>query len=212
METVKAGEPLSTVLIGLIFMREVYGQGTYLSLLPICGGVALACYNNDSFQPYGFFLAIASNFCFSARAVYTKILNSTSSVPIDDITLFSAISMKGLIFLAPVALLMEGSQLWEYLSTGSRAHTSVYAMVLLIALNGATFAAYNLASYMVLRQTELVTHSVLNVFRRVFIIAFTSVYFQLPMSMVAAAGVGLASVGVLVFSSVRRMEGKQQRL
>ena len=80
-----------------------------------------------------------------------------------------------------------------------------FAMIaLLLMLNGSMFAFYNLASYGVLKRTELVTHSVLNVFRRVFIIAFTSVYFHVQLTVYSIVGVGLATIGVLLFSTSRK--------
>jgi solute carrier family 35 protein E1 len=216
VETIKAAEPLSTVLIGLLFMNEAYNAQTYISLVPICLGIGMACYNNDSFTIVGFGLAMCSNFCFSARAVYTKMLNSAHPRALSDIGLFHAISVTGMLFLFPVALLMEGSALWSQLYghgalssiTGTVGGTSATVMLLLAVVNGATFAGYNLTSYVVLRRTELVTHSVLNVFRRVFIIAFTTVYFHAQLSALAMFGVLLATVGVLLFAVARRSEKK----
>lgn len=68
------------------------------------------------------------------------------------------------------------------------------------------FAMYNLASYAVLKRTELVTHAVLNVFRRVFIIVFTSLYFRVELTMLSDVGVGVATLGVLLFSLLQRLD------
>lgn len=221
METVKAAEPLSTVVIGLLFMNEAYNAQTYIALMPICLGVAMACYNNDSFNAMGFLLAMGSNFCFSARAVYTKMLNSSHPNALSDIGLFNAISVAGLMFLFPVALMMEGSTLWNMLSAHSpdaptrmpssstSGGSGAVVLLLLAALNGAMFAGYNLTSYVVLRRTELVTHSVLNVFRRVFIIVFTTVYFGAKLTMLSVSGILLATVGVLLFGVARQTDRKE---
>lgn len=210
VETVKAGEPLTTVLLGLLLIKESYSGSTYLSLLPICGGVALACYNNDSFHFWSFALAMASNFCFSARSVYTKVLNASNISNFDEVNLFYAISWRGLLFLLPVTLLMEGQTVLQIVfnkngSTGASDINANFTIIsLLLALNGSMFALYNLASYGVLKRTELVTHSVLNVFRRVFIIAFTSVYFHVQLTVYSIVGVALATIGVLLFSTSRK--------
>lgn len=192
-------------------MNETYNANTYFSLLPICAGIALACYNNDSISLLGFALAMASNFCFSARAVYTKMLNSAHPNATCDINLFHALSVRGLVLLLPLGLLMEGSQVRSMLVVQHSEITmsGAYMMLLLAALNGAMFAAYNLTSYVVLRRTELVTHSVLNVFRRLFIILFTTVYFRAQLSVLATCGILLATVGVLVFGLARRNDKKE---
>jgi solute carrier family 35 protein E1 len=223
VETAKAAEPLSTVVIGLLLMNEAYNAATYGSLLPICGGVAMACYSSDSFVVQGFLLAMASNFCFSARGVFAKMLNTAHPNAVDDINLFYAISVRGLVLLLPLALLMEGRTLLGILAgegigggedvTGSALAGSGGAWVwvlALAALNGSMFAGYNLTSYMVLRRTSLVTHSVLTAFRRVFVIVFTTLYFRAQPTALGMGGVALATAGVLLFSAVRRQAGKAE--
>lgn len=185
--------------------------------MPICGGVALACYNNDAVQFWCFTLSMASNFGFSARAIFTKILNSVQNSSFDEINLFFSISWRGLVFLLPITALMEGRSIMALLNNNmqsavqsslpaQRMEIDVSIVLALLALNGATFAAYNLASYAVLKRTELVTHAVLNVFRRVFIIVFTSLYFQVQLSVYAITGVGVATAGVLLFSVFQRID------
>lgn len=60
----------------------------------------------------------------------------------------------------------------------------------------------------VLGRTDLVTHAVLNVFRRVFIILFTSYYFSVHLSTLNAFGVTMAVAGVLLFSYSKSTENK----
>ncbi len=74
-ETVKSTEPFTTVAIGLLFLRESVSMRTYLTLVPICFGVAFSCYHDDLFNLWGFILAFGSNFGFSLRAVLAKRLN-----------------------------------------------------------------------------------------------------------------------------------------
>lgn len=197
------------MLLGLIILRESYSKSTYLSLVPICGGVALACYSGDSLNWWSFALAMASNFCFSARSVYTKVLNASHSHAFDEINLFYAISWIGLVFLLPIMAVMEGGELLQIVSgakSGLYSEIDFYSVAVLLCMNGAMFAVYNLASYAVLRRTELVTHSVLNVFRRVFIIAFTCVYFHIQLSAVSIVGITIATIGVLLFSAFRKAD------
>lgn len=55
---------------------------------------------------------------------------------------------------------------------------SLSNLMLLFVINGVFYTFYNFASFLVLSRTNLVTHAVLNVCRRVVIILFTSYYFQ----------------------------------
>lgn len=69
-----------------------------------------------------------------------------------------------------------------------------------LALNGAAYTAYNLASFCVLSRVSTTTHSVLNVFRRVVVIAVTAVYFEAHLSPTNMAGVAVAVAGVVGFA------------
>merc|ERR1712196_39254 len=73
-ETVKASEPLTSVLFGYMIYSEYLSMQTYLTLVPICVGVATSCVSTDAFNLSGFLLAFASNIFFSGRAVLSKLL------------------------------------------------------------------------------------------------------------------------------------------
>lgn len=212
-ETIKSAEPLSTVMIGFILLKEVNSAKTYSTLIPICLGVGLSCYHNEDFNVYGFLLAAASNVCFSGRAVLAKKLHVNYPDSLDEINLFAYISLIGLVFLIPITAMYEGSALLDlYHTSGENAdlnlNNSIFAgsFSTLFLINGSMFAVYNLMSYVVLKHTDLVTHSVLNCFRRVFIIVFTSLYFGLHLSLFNMTGISIAVLGVMLFGYFRAAE------
>lgn len=203
-ETVKSSEPISTILIGMIFLSESVSWRTYATLIPICSGVALSCYNDDSFNTLGFLLAAGSNLGFSTRAVLARKMNLLFPEGIDDITMFAMISTQGLIFLVPITLLLEGAKIIELVyfhqSNEVNSGSSELPMLMVVLLvNGVMFAVYNLVSYLVLRRSDLITHSVLNAFRRVFIILFTTYFFNNILSAFNVLGIVIAVVGVVLF-------------
>ncbi len=195
-ETVKATEPITTVLIGRLFFNEGTSAQTYSTLIPICFGVAISCYHNENFHLLAFMLAFGSNFGFSSRAVFAKKLSLFFPDEIDEVVLFSVISLLGLIVLIPFSLFTEGLKVYDFLLSGNVDFKGSSALLI---VNGFCFATYNLLSYVVLKRTDLVTHSVLNCFRRVFIIIFTSLWFQDPISTSNGVGVIIAVLGVLLF-------------
>jgi solute carrier family 35 protein E1 len=206
-ETVKSAEPISTILIGLFFFRETSSLRTYLTLVPICLGVGISCYHNEEFSMAGFLLAAGSNVCFSSRAVLAKKMSVTHTEAMDEINLFAKISIYGVMFLLPITAFMEGRGLMDLFrdlrTNMTSTEDSASHILALLALNGSMFACYNLMSYVVLRHLDLVTHSVLNVFRRVVIIVFTSVYFALYLSPFNMIGILIAVAGVLLFGYFR---------
>lgn len=204
-ETIKSSEPISTVLIGLLFLSEGVSTRTYLTLLPICLGVGISCYSNDSFDLLGFAFAAASNICFSSRAVLAKKLHLTYPDSLDEISLFMNISLEGLVFLVPIMVIFEGRGIMAHMhyEPFEAGQSSITTLAGLLLVNGTMFAAYNLVSYLVLRRTDLITHSVLNAFRRVFIIMFTTYYFQNHISTFNCLGILIAVLGVLLFGYFR---------
>lgn len=209
-ETIKSAEPLSSVFLGYFFFNEGTSMMTYFTLLPICIGVGISCIDDVSFHLLGFLSAAASNFCFSSRAVLTKHMFKFNPQSMDETTLFSYISQIGTSLLIPMVVLLEGHKVWEhFFNTPGGGSTGV---LLLMLANGAAYTTYNLVSFLVLSRTDLVTHAVLNVFRRVVIILFTSYYFSVPMSTLNLFGVGLAVGGVLLFGFSKTRDNALKQL
>ena len=56
-ETIKAGEPLSSALLGYAVLHQAYSLYSYGCLLVICLGVSLSCVGTDDFSTWGFLFA-----------------------------------------------------------------------------------------------------------------------------------------------------------
>lgn len=200
-ETVKSGEPISSVIFGWFILGEKANTMTYCTLVPICVGVALSCFHDSSFNAKGFICAAASNLMFSLRAVLAKKLIKTYPKTTDEITMFGHVSLIGLVMLIPLALYIEGPSLVEkfFLELDSSYVSSRFELLFLLLCNTLAYTSYNTMSFLVLRRTTMVTHAVLNCFRRVFIIVFTCHYFQVPISNFNLVGIGVAVTGVIAF-------------
>ena len=206
-ETIKAAEPISSVLIGFIILNENNHWQTYASLIPICAGISISCKGEDKFQWLGFFFALLSNFCFSYRAVLSKHLLKIYSYQLDEITLFVYISFIGLTLLIPLWIYLESMQVVQLLMM--QANIGFFVLPL-YCFNGLAYATYNLMSILVLSRTDLVTHAVLNAFRRVFIIVTTSIYFRTKLSNLNILGVFIAIGGVVCFA-IAKSRGPQPK-
>ncbi len=200
-ETVKAGEPISSVIMAYIILGEVENVPTYMCLIPICAGVACSCLHDDAFSTFGFACAALSNLCFSTRAVYAKKLMKSFSDTFTEVTLFGYVSGIGLCLLVPVAAYMEGTKLYEkfFMDIDNSYIGSRSTLAGLVISNGLAYTCYNTMSFLVLTRTNMVTHAILNCMRRVFIIVFTCYYFDVKLSNTNLAGVGIAVAGVVFF-------------
>ncbi|GMP33756.1 hypothetical protein CsSME_00006936 [Camellia sinensis var. sinensis] len=106
--TIKAMEPFFSVVLSAMFLGEMPTLWVVSSLLPIVGGVALASMTEASFNWAGFWSAMASNLTNQSRNVLSKKFMVKKEDSLDNITLFSIITILSFILLAPVTFFVEG--------------------------------------------------------------------------------------------------------
>ncbi|CAK7328880.1 unnamed protein product [Dovyalis caffra] len=204
--TIKAMEPFFSVVLSAMFLGELPTLWVVGSLLPIVGGVALASVTEASFNWAGFWSAMASNLSNQSRNVLSKKVMIKKEESMDNITLFSIITIMSFILLAPVTLFMEGVKFTPlYLQSAGLNVKQVYIRSLLAALS---FHAYQQVSYMILQRVSPVTHSVGNCVKRVVVIVSSVLFFKTPVSAINSMGTGIALAGVFLYSRVKRIKPK----
>ena len=232
VETFKAAEPLSTVALAFVALREREHALTYASLVPIVVGVAIASSSPTTFSAWGMALSLLSNFAFSARAIFTKALkrhHPTAAASSSDAVLFYRVSSLGSLMLLPFALVFEARTLLRLLaqnvsvgsssSVGSFSSSSsssssvgggddgVALLPLLgwVLLNGVSHAAYNGVSFAVLGRVSVSSHAVLNIVRRIVCIAAAAILFSTPVTLFNWMGVIVAAAGVGAFARSKEL-------
>ncbi|XP_004501921.1 triose phosphate/phosphate translocator, non-green plastid, chloroplastic [Cicer arietinum] len=204
--TIKAMEPFFSVILSAMFLGEMPTPWVVGSLLPIVGGVALASVTEASFNWAGFWSAMASNVTNQSRNVLSKKVMVKQEESLDNITLFSIITIMSFFMLAPVAIFTEGVKFTPaYLQSAGLNVRQVYTRSLLAAL---CFHAYQQVSYMILQRVSPVTHSVGNCVKRVVVIVSSVIIFKTPVSPVNAFGTAIALAGVFLYSRVKRIKSK----
>jgi len=211
VETVKSGEPISTVILAYVLLGEFEAPATYASLLPVVVGVGMASSGEAGGSFAAFAATIGSNFGFSARAVFAKLLKRdfAESIPaVSDVSLFYHISWMGLLALLPLALASEVDTLRvAFAEVGFNPARFVSTM----CLNGVMYTAYNQFSFMVLSRVSTATHAVLNVCRRVCVIGVTTLFFGTPLSPVNGIGVVIAVVGMFWFTRTKSSSAAKKK-
>ena len=212
-ETIKSGEPVFVVALNLLLFQRVPRPAVLAALAIICVGVGVSCFGDYHFVANAFVCAVLSNICFGSRAVFTKQLFRlgehsvlSSKGKSDDhagLRLFTKVSELGMCMIIPVAMFMEGRALFSTVMGAGPDATDPATLTMcagLMLLNGVCYACYNLMSFVVLGKTDVVTHAALNIFRRVFIIVSTSLFFGIQLTRLNVAGVLLAVFGAMAYS------------
>eukprot|EP00850_Spirogloea_muscicola_P005554 SM000025S08449 [mRNA] locus=s25:800630:803036:- [translate_table: standard] len=224
--TIKALEPFFSVLLSAMLLGDSPHPWVIASLLPIVGGVALASATEASFNchPYehcvkmipiglltlleerdcraGFLSAMASNLTFQSRNVLSKkLMIKKDKDALDNINLFSVITIISFFLLAPVALLVEGVTLSPaYLEA---AGLDVKTIITRTLIAGLCFHSYQQVSYMILQRVSPVTHSVGNCVKRVIVIVTSVLFFRTPVSTINGIGTAVALAGVFAYSRAK---------
>ncbi|KAB2610221.1 phosphoenolpyruvate/phosphate translocator 2 [Pyrus ussuriensis x Pyrus communis] len=200
--TIKAMEPLFTVGFSALLLAEVTTflllLSSYLpsiwvvsSLVPIVGGVALASFTEASFKWIGFGSAMASNVTNQSR----NVLNKKFMESLDNINLFSVITIISFILLVPSAILLEGVKFTpSYLHSAANQGLNIKELCVRSLL----------VSYMILQMVSPVTHAVGNCMKRVVVIVSSVIFFQTPVSPINA----LDLAGVFLYTRAKRLKPK----
>ncbi|KAH6809467.1 Glucose-6-phosphate/phosphate translocator-like protein [Perilla frutescens var. frutescens] len=125
---------------------------------------------------------------------------------LDNITLFSIITIMSFILMIPTTLFMEGVKFTPlYLQAAGLNINQIYTRSLLAAI---CFHAYQQVSYMILQRVSPVTHSVGNCVKRVVVIVSSVLFFRTPVSPINSLGTGIALAGVFLYSRVKGIKSK----
>ncbi|KAK1357842.1 Phosphoenolpyruvate/phosphate translocator 1, chloroplastic [Heracleum sosnowskyi] len=204
--TIKAMEPFFSVALSAMFLGEVPSIWILSSLLPIVGGVGLASMTEVSFNWAGFWSAMASNLTNQSRNVLSKKFMVKKEESLDNITLFSVITIMSFILSAPFSILMEGVKFTpSILQSAGLNVNQVYTRSFIAAL---CFHAYQQVAYMLLQRVSPVTHSVGNCVKRVGVIVTSVLFFGTPVSPINSLGTGVALAGVFLYSRVNPTKPK----
>ncbi|KAJ8623049.1 hypothetical protein MRB53_031578 [Persea americana] len=205
--TIKASEPFFSVLLSAMFLGEFPSLWVVSSLVPIVGGVALASVTEASFNWAGFWSAMASNLANQSRNVFSKKFMLRKEESLDNITLFSVITIISFLLLTPIAIYVEGIKFTpSYLQSVGLDASDIYTKSLMAAF---CFHAYQQVSYMILARVSPVTHSVGSTVKRVVVIVASIFIFRTPISPINSIGTGVALAGVFLYSRVRRINPKK---
>ncbi|GAB2284229.1 holo-[acyl-carrier-protein] synthase [Dionaea muscipula] len=209
--TIKAMEPFFTVVLSAIFLGERPTFWVVSSLVPIVAGVALASFTEASFNWTGFYSAMASNLTNQSRNVFSKKLMGNKEETLDNINLFSVITIISFIFLVPAAIFIEGLKFTpSYLQFAATRGLNVRELLGRALISGFCFHTYQQVSYMILEMVSPVTHSVGNCVKRVLVIVSSVIFFHTPVSPLNSLGTALALAGVFLYSRAKRMKPKQK--
>uniref|UniRef100_A0A7N0U903 Sugar phosphate transporter domain-containing protein n=1 Tax=Kalanchoe fedtschenkoi TaxID=63787 RepID=A0A7N0U903_KALFE len=211
--TIKALEPFFTVVLSALFLGYRPSLWVVSSLFPIVGGVALASLTEASFNWIGFWSAMASNVTNQSRNVFSKKLMGDKEESMDNINLFSVITIISFILLVPAAICIEGIRFTpSHLQSAVSKGMNMRELCMRSLLAGICFHSYQQVSYIILQMVSPVTHAVGNCVKRVVVIISSVLFFQTAVSPINSLGTGIALAGVFLYSRAKSLKSKPKSI
>jgi len=206
-QIVKACEPAFAAVIGLLVPpMDVKPMLAYAMLIPIVGGVGLACVkegkgveiNVEAFC-YASMANVAAALKGKLGSSVTKSLKGDKTKNMDAANVYAVMNIISFCCSVPLVIFNEAAtlpQVWE----AAAAEHGAENIIKNIVLSGICFYFYNEFAFAFTANVGAVTSSVLNTAKRVIIIVVSSVVFQEVMERNTIIGSAIAICGTFAYS------------
>lgn len=206
-QIVKACEPVFAAVIGLIVPpMDVKPLLAYFMLIPIVGGVGLACIKEGKgvdINYTAFMWASIANLAAALKGKLggsvTKALKADKSKNMDAANVYAVVNILSFLCTVPMVVIAEMSSLPTEWEKAVAAH-GAQAVITNIALSGFFFYVYNEFAFAFTASVGAVTSSVLNTAKRVIIIVVSSIVFAEAMERNTVIGSAVAILGTFAYS------------
>ena len=206
-QIVKACEPAFAAVIGILVPPvDIKPLLAYAMLVPIVGGVGLACIKEGKgvdINVEAFAFASMANVAAALKgklgSSVTKALKSDKSKNMDAANVYAVMNIISFLCSVPLVVVNEMSTLNEVWAAAAEEH-GANEIIKNIVLSGICFYFYNEFAFAFTAQVGAVTSSVLNTAKRVIIIVVSSIVFQEAMERNTVIGSAIAISGTFAYS------------
>jgi len=206
-QIVKACEPVFAAVVGLLLPpADIKPMLAYAMLIPIVGGVGLACVkegkgidiNVEAFM-YASIANLAAAFKGKVGGSVVKSLKGDSSKNMDSANVYAVMNIISFLFTVPMIVVTELPTLKDEWNHAVEEHGS-QAVLTNIVLSGFFYYIYNEFAFAFTAKVGAVTSSVLNTAKRVIIIIVSAILFNEAMERNTVVGSAIAIGGTFAYS------------
>jgi len=206
---IKASEPVVSAGLSALMLGAFYSPITYLTLIPIVGGVALASLKELSFTWVGFIAAMGSNLSSALRGILAKkTMGGGVGENMTEANLYGVLTILAFIAMVPISLLVESpTMVMSTIKAATASGLSAKYLWTQSLMAGAFYYLYNEVAFLALGRVNPVTHAVGNTIKRVVIIIASVIAFKTPISTLGIIGSSIAIMGTLLYSLAKSKFG-----
>lgn len=219
VHTIKGLSPMFTVLAYRFVYDIRYPQATYLSLIPLTLGVALACSGKSAGggQFLGLLEALLATVIFVTQNIFSKRLfneaakaeaefGPVQSRKLDKLNLLCYSSGMAFALTLPIwfwtdGIILLGDFLWDGSVDLNESPNSMDhgRLTLEFVFNGVFHFGQNILAFVLLSMVSPVTYSVASLIKRVFVIVLAILWFRSPTTPLQAVGIALTFLGLYLY-------------
>lgn len=190
-QAIGATTPLFTAVFSLVLQKKKETVTTYLTLIPVVLGIALATGAEPSFHFGGFVLAVAATALRGFKSVLQSILMSNEAEKLSGLNLLLYMAPIALLSLVPCVLVLELRVFGVVADIVARDRQ--FAVFLVINSIMAYFT--NLLNFLVTKHTSALTLQVLGNFKGVIAVVVSVLIFRNPVSTLGMVGYAITMGG-----------------
>lgn len=198
-QMVTAASPLFTICLMWLMVGKRYSRLTYLSMLPMCGGVMLCTAGELNFNIIGFVTVVASTLLRGVKSIVQARLLTSPEERLDPLTLLYHMSRSSVVPLGLYAALFEYPCLYDPLLR-DRGAIRLWVLVL---LSGLVAFFLNICNFLVTKCTSAVALQVLGNVKVVISIVVSLFIFGNEVSTSSILGCAITLVGVAVYNRAK---------
>ena len=221
---VKASEPIFVLFLSCVLLGHKYDNRIIATLIQICIGVTLTIIGNVKFSIYGLICIFFANLSTASRSVFYKLSTSndddqsTHSKKTSLYSFYLNISFFSFIMTFPfyfvnliIRVYFSFLQNRKY-KTGfsfskiilnvdlSNHNEEFYEIVKYLLIGTFLNFLYNLFSFKILDNVTSITHSIINIMKRMFVVFGSMIFFSSKITSMQYFGIFLADSGCLIYS------------
>lgn len=205
-QAIGATTPFFTAIFAALMQGNREAGITYLTLIPIAGGVIIATGGEPSFHLFGFAACLLATSGRALKSVVQAMLMTDASEKLDPMSLLFYMSSFSVLLLVPMTVLLEPG---SFAQVHGLLHSHPgFGWSLLV--NSCIAYAVNLTNFLVTKYTSALTLQVLGNMKGVIAAAISIALFKNPVTAKGMLGYLITVIGVVAYSETKRRSKLRQ--
>ncbi|XVE76494.1 hypothetical protein DITRI_Ditri12bG0178100 [Diplodiscus trichospermus] len=199
-QAIGATTPFFTAVFAYVMSKKTESWVTYVTLIPVVGGVIIASGAEPSFNLFGFLMCVSATASRAFKSVLQAILLSSDEEKLNSMNLLMYMAPIAVAFLLPATWLMEGNVVAITLALARKDIKIVYYLL----FNSSLAYFVNLANFLVTKHTSALTLQVVGNAKGAVAVVVSILIFRNPVSFIGMMGYSLTVLGVVLYGESKK--------